>query len=53
MAPSGQVIGMDLNVALRMTAARSYDIVVLSELLPAAELGCIAASGAGQDGDRG
>lgn len=40
-APSGQVIGIDLNVALQVAAARCYDVTVLSELLSAAEAGTI------------
>jgi hypothetical protein len=37
------VVGIDLNAALRLGAARSCDLVVLSELLPAAEAGMIEA----------
>ena len=37
LAPSGHVIGIDMNAALRIAAARGYDLAVLSELLPAAE----------------
>jgi hypothetical protein len=44
LAPSGQVIGIDLNAALQLAAARGYDIAVLSKLLPAAEAGLIEAS---------
>ncbi len=44
LAPSGQVIGIDLNVALQVAAARGYDVTVLSELLPAAEAGTIEAT---------
>ena len=43
LAPNGQVIGIDLNVALSMAAARGYDIAVLSELFPAAEAGIVEA----------
>jgi hypothetical protein len=39
LAPSGHVIGIDLDAALRLSAARGYDLAVLSELLPAAEAG--------------
>jgi hypothetical protein len=53
LAPNGQVIGTDLTVAMQIAAARGYDLAVVAELLPVAELGCIAASGAGQGGDRG
>jgi hypothetical protein len=40
-APSGQVIGIDLNAALKLGTARGSDLAVLSELLPAAEAGLI------------
>lgn len=43
MAPSGQIIGLELEVALITAAARDYDIAVLSELLPAAEAGMVEA----------
>jgi hypothetical protein len=52
MAPSGQVIGIDLEVALQLATARGYGVAVLSELLPAAELGFIAASSVGWGGNR-
>jgi hypothetical protein len=38
LAPSGQVLGI-MSTALRLGAARSCDLAVLSELLPAAEAG--------------
>jgi hypothetical protein len=38
---------------LSIATARGYDVAVAAELLPVAELGCIAASGAGQGGNRG
>jgi hypothetical protein len=41
LAPSGHVIGIDMDAALRIAAARGCDIVVLSELLPVAEAGMI------------
>jgi hypothetical protein len=41
LAPSGQVIGIDMDAALKMGAARSCDLGVLSELLPAAEQGLV------------
>jgi hypothetical protein len=47
LAPSGHVIGIDLDAALRIGVARSYDLAVLSELLPAAEAGLIEALRAG------
>jgi hypothetical protein len=43
LAPSGHVIGIDMSTALRLGAARSCDLAVLSELLPAAEAGLIDA----------
>jgi hypothetical protein len=43
LAPSGHVIGIDMNTALKLSAARGYDLAVLSELLPAAEAGLIEA----------
>lgn len=36
-APSGHVIGIDMDAALKIGAARGCDLGVLSELLPAAE----------------
>jgi hypothetical protein len=41
LAPSGHVIGIDLNAALTLAGARGFDLAVLSELLPAAEAGLI------------
>jgi hypothetical protein len=49
LAPSGHVIGIDMEVALRIGAARGSDVAVLSELLPAAEAGLVEASCAGAD----
>ena len=43
LAPSGHVIGIDMNAALRLGAARGCDLAVLSELLPAAEAGLVEA----------
>ena len=43
LAPSGHVIGIDMDAALRLGAARGYDLAVLSELLPAAEAGLVEA----------
>jgi hypothetical protein len=37
------VIGIDLDAALRIGAARGYDLAVLSALLPAAEAGLVKA----------
>jgi hypothetical protein len=41
LAPSGHVIGIDMAAALRIGIARSFDLAVLSELLPAAEAGLV------------
>ena len=41
LAPSGQVIGIDMHAALKIGAARDYNLAVLSELLPAAEAGVV------------
>jgi hypothetical protein len=43
LAPSGQVVGIDMDAALGLAAARGYDLEVLSELLPAAEAGLVEA----------
>jgi hypothetical protein len=43
LAPSGHVIGIDMNAGLDIGAARGSDLAVLSELLPAAEAGLIEA----------
>jgi protein-L-isoaspartate O-methyltransferase len=43
LAPSGHVIGVDIDAALKIGAARGYDLAVLSELLPAAEAGFVEA----------
>ena len=39
LAPSGHVIGIDMNAVLKIGAARRSDLAVLSQLLPAAEAG--------------
>jgi hypothetical protein len=49
LAPSGHVIGMNMNAALRIGAARGGHLEVLSELLPAAEAGLVEASCARKD----
>ena len=49
LAPSGHVVGIDLDAALGLAAARGCDLEVLSELLPAAEAGLVEAL----SGDRG
>jgi hypothetical protein len=52
LAPSGHVIGVDMDATLKIGAARGSDLAVLSELLPAAEAGLIEAlSTAGGQGD--
>jgi hypothetical protein len=43
LAPSGHVVGIDMNAALRTAAARGCDLTVLSEFLPAAEAGLVEA----------
>jgi hypothetical protein len=43
LAPSGHVIGIDMDAALRIGAARGCEVAVLSELLPAAEAGFVEA----------
>jgi hypothetical protein len=43
LAPSGHVIGIDMDAALKIGAARCCDLKVLSELLPAAEAGMVEA----------
>jgi hypothetical protein len=43
LAPSGHVIGIDLDTALKIGAARGSDLAVLAELVPAAEAGFVEA----------
>jgi hypothetical protein len=43
LAPSGHVVGIDMDAALGVVAARGYDLAVVSELLPAAEAGLVEA----------
>jgi hypothetical protein len=43
LAPSGHVIGIDMDAALKIGIARRCDLEVLSELLPAAEAGLVEA----------
>jgi hypothetical protein len=43
LAPSGHVIGIDIDAALGLTAARGHNLAALSELLPAAEAGLVEA----------
>jgi hypothetical protein len=49
LAPNGRVIGIDMDAALRIGAARGFDIAVLSELLPATEAGLVEALGPDAD----
>ena len=50
LAPSGEVIGIDMDAALALATARGHDHAVLSELLPAAEAGLV--EGLRVDADR-
>jgi hypothetical protein len=43
LAPSGHVMGIDMDAALKFGDARGRDLAVLSELLPAAEAGMVEA----------
>jgi hypothetical protein len=43
LAPSGHVIGIDMDAALKLGAARGCDLELLSELLPATEAGLVEA----------
>ena len=43
LAPSGHVVGIDMDAALSLATARGCDLAVLSELLPAAEAGLVEA----------
>jgi hypothetical protein len=43
LAPRGHVIGIDMDAALGLAAARGHDLAVLSELLPSAEAGLVEA----------
>ena len=42
-APSGDVIGIEMDAALTLAAAWGYDLAVPSELLPSAEAGLVDA----------
>jgi hypothetical protein len=50
LAPSGHVVGIDMNAPLKIGTARAYDLAVLSELVPAAEAGLIEGIRAGEGG---
>jgi hypothetical protein len=43
LAPSGHVVGLDMDAGLRIGATRGHDLGVLSELLPAAQAGLVEA----------
>ena len=43
IVPSGQVLGIDMTAALRITQARGFDEGTVSELLQAVEAGLIEA----------
>ena len=43
LAPSGHVIGIDMDAALSLASGRGYDLAVLSELLPVGEAGLVEA----------
>jgi hypothetical protein len=43
LAPTGQVVGIDMAAALEVAAARGHNVAMLSELLPAAEAGLVEA----------
>ena len=43
LAPSGHIIGIDMDAALKIVAARGHDLAVLAKLLPAAEAGLVEA----------
>jgi hypothetical protein len=49
LAPGGHIVGLDMDAALKIGAARGCDLEVLSELLPAAEAGLVEAMCAGAD----
>jgi hypothetical protein len=52
LAPSGHVVGIDMNAALQMGAGRGCDLAVLAELVPAAEAGFVEALCADADRPR-
>jgi hypothetical protein len=43
LAPSGQVVGIDMTAALHIAEARGFETGVVSELLQAAENGLVEA----------
>jgi hypothetical protein len=46
LAPSGHIIGINMDAGLKIGAARGCNLELLSELLPAAEAGLLEALGA-------
>jgi hypothetical protein len=52
LAPSGHDIGIDMHAALSLASARGYDLDVLSELLPMAEAGLVAALSIDRAGEK-
>ncbi len=53
LAPSGHVIGIDMDAALEIAAARGCDLAVLAELVPAAETGLVEALSSDRVRDNG
>jgi hypothetical protein len=49
LAPSGHIVGIDMEAALNIAAARGLDLATLSELLPAAEAGLAEALSTDRD----
>ena len=43
LASSGHIVGIDLDAALKIGAARGSNLAVLAELMPAAEAGFVEA----------
>jgi hypothetical protein len=43
VGPTGQILGLDLGLALELARARGHDPEVTSELLPASEAGILEA----------
>jgi hypothetical protein len=43
LAPSGHIIGINIDAALSLASACGYDLPALSELLPAGEAGLVDA----------
>ena len=48
LAPSGHIISIDMNAALKIGAARGHDLAALSALLPAAAAGLVEAHARGE-----